>query len=52
MIIRNKLKNGNAKQLFSTVKSLSVPVTRTLPSGYADDKSMAEAFADFFSSKI
>ena len=51
-IIRRKLERGNSKQLFTTVKSLSVPVTRTLPVGYDNDLGLANAFAGFFDSKI
>ena len=51
-IIRSKLEHGNSKQLFTTVKSLSVPVTRTLPEGYDNDLGLANAFAEFFEFKI
>ena len=51
-IIRRRLEHGNSKQSFTTVKSLSVPVTQTLPAGYDNDLGLANAFAEFFDWKI
>lgn len=51
-VVRNKLEIGNTKQLFETVKSLSVPITQTLPNGYSSNNDLADVLGSFFDSKV
>ena len=47
-----KLEKSNPRQLFEQVKSLSAPVARYLPSGFDNDESLANGFAEYFYDKV
>ena len=47
-----KLENSNPRKLFEQVKSLSAPVVRYLPSGFDNDESLANGFAEYFYDKV
>ena len=47
-----KLAKSNPCQLFEQNKSLSAPVVRYLPSGFDNDESLANGFAEYFYDKV